>query len=119
MEQFKKKTDQAAHSQQEVQMRRLECAAKFWIAQTRKLMMAFWISVTLAYSGILYSGELRGLDPQALAAHRAAARRFSAPIADQTAEVGRMFQGTECRNNGLVSGIRDLMSKCLPAYDLI
>lgn len=30
--------------------------------------------------------ELRGLDPQALAAHRAAARRFSAPIADQTAE---------------------------------
>ena len=49
-----KKTDQAAHSQQEVQMRRLECAAKFWIAQTRKLMMAFWISVTLAYSGILW-----------------------------------------------------------------
>jgi len=63
MEPFKKKTDQAAHSQQEVQMRRLECAAKFWIAQTRKLMMAFWISVTLAYSGILwhtlaYSGHL-------------------------------------------------------------
>ena len=36
-----KKNRQAAHSQQEVQMRRLECAAKFWIAQTRKLMMAF------------------------------------------------------------------------------
>ena len=92
---------------------------RFWTAHevSKYPMGGLWHA--LASSGILYSGELRGLDPQALAAHRAAARRFSAPIADQTAEVGRMFQGTECRNNDFVPGIRDLMSKCLPAYDLI